>query len=124
MIKFKKVEMKRHAMYVLALYAVRVNSDAEHEADRAGATGLAPLSSPDATRHHVEHRLIADAVIAASDEEAKRMGVERVLARCPADEGWIYHEVTVAIVTREFLLDAVRQADETRDDSDAPEMVM
>lgn len=117
--------MTRRAMYVLALCATR----------RRGrdAAGKRVLSERDALGAEfdqgelsgTERRLIADALVADSDDAAKAAGVERVLARCPPEEGWTDHEVTVAGVTREFLVDALQEIDdEVIDEADADEVLM
>lgn len=117
--------MTRRAMYVLALCATR-----RHRADAAGKHVLSERDALGAEfdRGEVlrtERRLIADALVADSDGAAKAAGVERVLERCPPEDGWTDHEVTVAGVTREFLVDALREIDdEVVDDVDADEVVM
>ena len=116
--------MKQRALYVLAFYAEKLRPDVALDIDNLNGASDFVLNSADATGERLQHRLIADAVVAASDEEAKQLGVERVLARFPEEEGWANHEVTVAIVTREFLLDAVEQSDDREGRQDESEIVM
>ena len=117
--------MTQRAMYVLALCATR-----RRGADLAGKRVLSERDALGAEFDGngfslIERRLIADALVADSADAAKEAGVERVLERCPPEDGWTDHEVTVAGVTREFLIDALQEIDdEVFDDEDADEVVM
>lgn len=70
--------------------------------------------------------LWAVAAVAESEEQAKEMGMERLLSECPWQEGWVNHHVTVNAVPRDILVKAAAwpaeeeesEEDEGRGESD------
>lgn len=69
--------------------------------------------------------LWAVAAVAQSEEEAREMGMQRLLDECPWQEGWVNHHVTINTVPRKILLKAAespeedeKQEDDEQDESD------
>ncbi|HEY0321257.1 MAG TPA: hypothetical protein VGC66_09905 [Pyrinomonadaceae bacterium] len=56
--------------------------------------------------------LWAVAAVAQSAEEAKEMGMQRLLDECPWQEGWVNHHVTINKVPRKIVLKAAQSQEE------------
>ncbi len=60
--------------------------------------------------------LWAVAAVASSEDEAKEMGMQRLLEECPWQEGWVNHHVTINTVPRKILLKAASAPEEDDED--------
>lgn len=63
--------------------------------------------------------------VAASVEEAKRLGMGQLLEVCPLEQGWVNHYASVNTVSRETLLRIAADAtsEESRGDLDWPDVI-
>jgi hypothetical protein len=73
--------------------------------------------------------LWAVAAVAQSEEQAREMGMERLLEECPWQEGWVNHHVTINSVPREILLKVAAETEyDTEqyedDERDEPDVIM
>ena len=73
--------------------------------------------------------LWAVAALAESEDEAKEMGMQRLLEECPWQDGWVNHHVTINTVPRKILMKAADWPDEDEepedeDEQDEPEVIM
>lgn len=122
--------MAEQKLFVLAMYAMKLDpSRLKFTPQEDGTvhwelkemlderTGLFPSVS-----------LWAVAAVAGSEEEAKEMGMQRLLQDCPWQEGWVNHHVTVNTVPRDILLKVkeARAEEEAEDEreADGPELIM
>lgn len=62
--------------------------------------------------------LWAVAAVAESPEQAKEMGMQRLIEECPWQEGWVNHHVTINPVPRDILLKAAQAQDDDEPDTD------
>lgn len=114
--------MAKQRLFVLAMYAMKLDPARVRFTPQEDGTvhwelkdmlderaGLFPSVS-----------LWAVAAVAQSEEEAKEMGMQRLLDECPWQEGWVNHHVTINTVPRKILLKAAEQPyeDEEQDDDD------
>ena len=124
--------MAKQRLFVLAMYAMKLDPARVRFTPQEDGTvhwelkdvlderaGLFPSVS-----------LWAVAAVAQSEEEAKEMGMQRLLDDCPWQEGWVNHHVTINTVPRKILLKAASEAPEdvedgdTDDEQDEPEVIM
>jgi hypothetical protein len=112
--------MSKQRLFVLAMYAMKLDPARVKFTPQEDGTvhwelkelldeqaGLFPSVS-----------LWAVAAVATSAEEAKEMGMQRLLEECPWQEGWVNHHVTLNTVPRKILLKA---AESPEDDEDTDE---
>lgn len=124
--------MANQRLFVLAMYAMKLDPSRVRFTPQEDGTvhwelkemldeqaGLFPSVS-----------LWAVAAVAESEEDAKEMGMQRLLEECPWQEGWVNHHVTINRVPRKIVLKAAHLPDEDeeeeRDDDreDEPEAIM
>lgn len=119
--------MAKQRLYVMAMYAMKLDPSRVRFTPQEDGTvhwelkemldeqaGLFPSVS-----------LWAVAAVAQSEEEAREMGMQRLLDECPWQEGWVNHHVTINTVPRKILLKAAespeedeKQEDDEQDESD------
>jgi hypothetical protein len=110
--------MSKQRLFVLAMYAMKLDP---------ARVRFTPLE--DGTVHWELKELLdeqtglfpsvslwAVAAVATSAEEAKEMGMQRLLEECPWQEGWVNHHVTINTVPRKILLKAAASPDEPDED--------
>jgi len=124
--------MSKQRLFVLAMYAMKLDPARVKFTPQEDGTvhwelkemlderaGLFPSVS-----------LWAVAAVAPSAEEAKEMGMQRLLEECPWQEGWVNHHVTINTVPRKILLKAAASPEDDDEDLDEddqqedPEVVM
>lgn len=122
--------MAKQRLFVLAMYAMKLDPE---------RVRFTPLE--DGTLHWEMKEMLdeqaglfpsvslwAVAAVAQSAEEAKEMGMQRLLGECPWQEGWVNHHVTLNAVPREILLKAAESQAEDEpdvdDDEDESEVIM
>ena len=112
--------MAKQRLFVLAMYAMKLDPERVRFTPQEDGTlhwelkemldeqaGIFPSVS-----------LWAVAAVAQSAEEAKEMGMQRLLDECPWQEGWVNHHVTLNAVPREILLKAAEAQAEDEPDAD------
>jgi len=113
-------------LYVLAMYAMKLDPERINFTPQPDGTvkwelkemldeqaGLFPAVS-----------LWAVAAIARSEEQAQEMGMRRLLAERPWQEGWVNHHVTINLIPHEVILKITNQTMEEaggEDDNDDDE---
>jgi hypothetical protein len=122
--------MAKQKLFVLAMYAMKLNPARVRFTPQEDGTvhwelkemldeqaGIFPSVS-----------LWAVAAVAQSEEEAKEMGMQRLLSECPWQEGWVNHHVTINTVPRKILLKAAGEPEDEEtnadDEQDEPEVIM
>ena len=124
--------MDKRRLFVLAMYAMKLDPARVRFTPQEDGTvhwelkdmldeqaGLFPSVS-----------LWAVAAVARSEEEAKEMGMQRLLEECPWQEGWVNHHVTINRVPRKILLKVAEAPEEDEgdeeleDEGDEPEVIM
>ncbi len=125
--------MAKLKLFVLAMYAMKLDPERIRFTPQDDGTvhwelkemleeraGLFPSVS-----------LWAVAAVAESPEQAKEMGMQRLLEECPWQEGWVNHHVTINDVPRDILLKAAKAHDDddeeeqdTDDEQGEPEVIM
>jgi hypothetical protein len=123
--------MAKQRLFVLAMYAMKLDPERVTFTPQEDGTvhwelkdllderaGLFPSVS-----------LWAVAAVAQSEEEAKEMGMQRLLSECPWQEGWVNHHVTINTVPRKILLKAAEGSQEDEegnadDEGDESEVIM
>ncbi|MBD0370090.1 MAG: hypothetical protein ICV60_04595 [Pyrinomonadaceae bacterium] len=125
--------MAKQRLFVLAMYAMKLDPSRVRFTPQEDGTvhwelkemlderaGLFPSVS-----------LWAVAALAESEDEAREMGMQRLLEECPWQEGWVNHHVTLNTVPRKILLKAAAVPDEDEerdadddDGEDEPEAIM
>ncbi|HKS30436.1 MAG TPA: hypothetical protein VJS44_21600 [Pyrinomonadaceae bacterium] len=123
--------MAKQRLFVLAMYAMKLDPARVRFTPQEDGTvhwelkemldeqaGLFPSVS-----------LWAVAALAESEDEAKEMGMQRLLEECPWQDGWVNHHVTINTVPRKILMKAADWPDEDEepedeDEQDEPEVIM
>lgn len=123
--------MAKQRLFVLAMYAMKLDPERLRFTPQEDGTvhwelkdllderaGLFPSVS-----------LWAVAAVAETEDEAREMGMQRLLEECPWQEGWVNHHVTLNTVPSKILLKAAADAPkaeegEDGDEQDEPEVVM
>jgi hypothetical protein len=122
--------MAKQRLFVLAMYAMKLDPERVRFTPQEDGTvhwelkdmlderaGLFPSVS-----------LWAVAAVAQTEDEAKEMGMQRLLDECPWQEGWVNHHVTINSVPRKILLKAAERIDEDEEpdagDEDESEVIM
>lgn len=123
--------MAKQRLFVLAMYAMKLDPERVRFTPQEDGTlhwelketleeqaGIFPSVS-----------LWAVAAVAQSEEQAKEMGMERLLQDCPWQDGWVNHHVTINSVPRDILLKAAAETEEDvetydNDEGDEPEAIM
>ncbi|HEX8709504.1 MAG TPA: hypothetical protein VF723_14765 [Pyrinomonadaceae bacterium] len=120
--------MNKRRLYVLAMYAMRL--DPERVDFTPQADGTVKWELKDSLEEQAgifpAVSLWAVGAVADSEEQAREMGMQRLLDERPWQEGWVNHHVTVNAVPRDILLKAVEWAgpDEPGGDEGLPELIM
>jgi hypothetical protein len=113
--------MAKQRLFVLAMYAMKLDPERVRFTPQEDGTvhwelkemlderaGLFPSVS-----------LWAVAAVAESEDEAKEMGMQRLLEECPWQDGWVNHHVTINTVPRKILLKAAQWPEEDVDETEA-----
>lgn len=127
--------MAKHRLFVLAMYAMKLDPERVRFTPQEDGTLRWELKETLEEQAGIfpSVSLWAVAAVAPSEEQAKEMGMDRLLAECPWQEGWVNHHVTINSVPRDILLkaaaemeeDAAPQEEEDDDDvGDEPDVVM
>ncbi len=125
--------MSKQRLFVLAMYAMKLDPARVKFTPQEDGTVHWELKEILDERAGVfpSVSLWAVAAVAHSEEEAKEMGMQRLLEECPWQEGWVNHHVTINTVPRKILLKAAESAEEEEDsfaddedDADETEVIM
>jgi hypothetical protein len=123
--------MEKPRLFVLAMYAMKLDPSRVRFTPQADGTVHWELKEllDEQTGIFPSVSLWAVAAVAQSEEEAKEMGMQRLLDECPWQEGWVNHHVTINRVPRKILLKAAQwpEEDDEPDDTeeqDEPDVVM
>ena len=122
--------MSKHRLFVLAMYAMKLDPSRVIFTPQEDGTVHWELKEmlDERTGIFPSVSLWAVAAVAQSEEEAKEMGMQRLLDECSWQEGWVNHHVTVNAVPRDILLKAAgaRSEDEPEeeDKGDDADLVM
>lgn len=102
--------MSRPRLFVLAMYAMRLDPERLHFTPQPDGTVSWVLKETLEEESGIfpEVSLWAAGAVASSVEEARALGMQRLLEERPWQEGWVNHHVTVNAVPRDLLLKAVR----------------
>jgi hypothetical protein len=124
--------MAKSRLFVLAMYAMKLDPERVRFTPQEDGTLHWELKEmlDEQTGIFPSVSLWAVAAVADSAEQAKEMGMERLLQECPWQEGWVNHHVTLNTVPRDILLKAARdnEGDDPEadgdDDGDEAEVIM
>ena len=113
--------MDNPRLFVLAMYAMKLDPERVRFTPQDDGTVHWELKEmlDERTGIFPSVSLWAVAAVAESEEEAKEMGMERLLSECPWQEGWVNHHVTVNAVPRDIMVKASSwTTEEERDEDD------
>ena len=122
--------MDNPRLFVLAMYAMKLDPERVRFTPQEDGSVHWELKEllDERTGIFPSVSLWAVAAVAESEDEAKEMGMERLLSECPWQEGWVNHHVTVNPVPRDILAKAASWRagggeeedgeDDERDDTD------
>jgi hypothetical protein len=124
--------MAEQRLFVLAMYAMKLDPSRVLFTPQEDGTVRWELKEllDERTGLFPSVSLWAVAAVARSEDEAKEMGMQRLLEDCPWQEGWVNHHVTVNAVPQDILSKVTerRTADEEPDENeretDGPELLM
>jgi hypothetical protein len=115
--------MNKPRLFVLAMYAMKLDPSRVRFTPQEDGTVHWELKEllDERTGIFPSVSLWAVAAVAQSAEEAKEMGMQRLLDECPWQEGWVNHHVTINTVPRKILLKAAQWPEEEEDEPDDPD---
>jgi hypothetical protein len=123
--------MAEQKLFVLAMYAMKLDPSRVRFTPQEDGTVHWELKEmlDERTGLFPSVSLWAVAAIAASEDEAKEMGMQRLLEDCPWQDGWVNHHVTVNAVPHDILsrVKEGRTEDETDEEEregEGPELIM
>ena len=121
--------MAEQRLFVLAMYAMKLDPSRVRFTPQEDGTVHWELKEmlDERTGLFPSVSLWAVAAVATSEDEAREMGMQRLLEDCPWQEGWVNHHVTVNAVPDEILskVKAGRAEDEAEEDErEGPELIM
>jgi hypothetical protein len=121
--------MAKQRLFVLAMYAMKLNPERVRFTPQEDGTVHWELKEllDEQAGVFPSVSLWAVAAVAQSEEEAKEMGMQRLLSECPWEEGWVNHHVTINTVPRKILLKAAGESEDEKpdaDDGDESEVIM
>jgi hypothetical protein len=122
--------MAKQRLFVLAMYAMKLDPERVRFTPQEDGTLHWEMKEmlDEQTGIFPSVSLWAVAAVAQSAEEAKEMGMQRLLEECPWQEGWVNHHVTLNAVPREILLKAAEAQGEDEpgvdDEPDETEVIM
>jgi hypothetical protein len=123
--------MAKQRLFVLAMYAMKLDPARVRFTPQEDGTVHWELKEllDEQTGIFPSVSLWAVAAVATSAEEAKEMGMQRLLEECPWQEGWVNHHVTLNTVPRKIVLKVAESPEEEEkpdegDDQDDSEVIM
>ena len=124
--------MAKQRLFVMAMYAMKLDPSRVLFTPQEDGTVHWELKEmlDEQTGLFPSVSLWAVAAVAQSEEEAREMGMQRLLDECPWQDGWVNHHVTINTVPRKILLKAAESPDEDEEqqddggEQDEPEAIM